>query len=110
MAYPFCLLQGEKLSKAGKGKFCDYHNVSPAKIIEESLSFCSRVFIIHFSEEIIELQDFCQFKTEIDIYPKQYNDKCYISVSLYFCDTDSPEAVDVKVFNCNIIGIRYIRT
>lgn len=52
--------------------------------------------MVRFAEEIIELQDLCQFKTEIDVYPKKYNDTCYMSVSLYFSELDTVETKEIK--------------
>jgi len=39
---------------------------------------------MRYAGETIELQDFCQFRTEIDIYPTRYSDNCYLCVELYF--------------------------
>ena len=108
LAQPFSLLRGEKTSKDGKGKQCDYYNISPSQILENSFTFCSRLFMVRFSEEVIELQDFCDFCTEIDILPKKSNDKCYASIELYFGDLTTmgpPELFDIEVIIFAIIGI-----
>eukprot|EP00826_Nyctotherus_ovalis_P002165 TRINITY_DN1040_c0_g1_i9.p1 TRINITY_DN1040_c0_g1~~TRINITY_DN1040_c0_g1_i9.p1 ORF type:complete len:646 (-),score=185.78 TRINITY_DN1040_c0_g1_i9:77-2014(-) len=52
--------------------------------------------MVRFAEEIIELQDHCQFKTEIDVYPKKYYDTCYMSVALYFSELDTTETKEIK--------------
>ena len=106
-AYPFSLLSGEKVSNNGKGKSCDYHEISPARIFEESSIFYSRLFMIRYSDETVELQDFCQFRTEIDISPNRPNDPCYANIGLYFGDIASvgpPELFDSDVICKRLIG------
>ena len=98
MGQPLTLLQGQKISKGAKGKQCDYHNLAPSRIVEDT--FRSRLFMIKYAEEEVELQDFCIFHTEIDIYPKRPSDPCYLSIELYFGDTTSlgpPELIDSEV-------------
>jgi len=100
MAYPFSLLHGEKTSKSGKGRSLDYYNIVSAKIIETTYTFCSRLFMVRFSEEFIELQDFCQFRTELDIFPSKSLDNCYLQLELYFAEVSSlgpPELLDVYI-------------
>jgi len=101
IAYPFSMLRGEKTSKAGKGKVVDYYNIAPSKILEDSHTFCSRLFMVRFAEENIELQDICQFRTEIDVLPLPAPTGCYMELELFFCDISSmgpPELFTADVF------------
>jgi hypothetical protein len=91
-------MQGQRMSKGAKGKQCDYHNLAPSQILQDT--FCSRLFMIRYSEEEIELQDLCIFCTEVDIYPKRSLDTCYLSIELYFADNTvlgPPELLDAEV-------------
>lgn len=56
---------------------------------------------MRYAGEIIELQDFCQFRTEIDIYPTKFSDNCYLSVELYFADLSPYNISDL--LNGNVI-------
>ena len=73
----------------GKGKAVDYYCLTPARILEESYTFCSRLFLVRFAEELIELQDLCQFRTELDIFPDQLHYPLFIDLELLFSDITS---------------------
>lgn len=97
MAYPFSLLHGEKSTKSGKGKSCDYFNLVPAQILEDAFTFSSRVFMVRFSEEFVELQDICQFRAEVDCFPLRCADSCCLQAELFFADVSAvgpPELLD----------------
>lgn len=50
---------------------------------------------MRYAGEVIELQDFCQFRTEVDVYPTRFSDNCYLSVELHFADLSSFNITDL---------------
>ncbi len=83
------MLKGERSSKSGKGKPVDYHDLRMAQVDEEGNAFRSRLFMVRFSEENIELQDFCQFRTEVDLVPGQTRYPFFVDIELYFTETET---------------------
>ena len=64
--------------------------------------------MVRFSEELIELQDFCQFRTELDYFPIKNTDNLYLEISLHFSDISTlgpPELFDPAVIFYIIIGL-----
>jgi len=85
------MMAGEKQIKQTKAKKLDYHDVMPANFIDLSNTFCTRTFMIRYADELVELEDICQMKTEFDfkILDKKSGESMepfYMDVGLYFYD------------------------
>ena len=69
-----------------KQKESFHHNVIGARSDEETATFCSRAFMIRYSEEKVEINDFAHFRTEIDVVPGYLDTKFYLQAELMFSD------------------------
>mmetsp|Transcript_13269 Transcript_13269/g.24882 ORF Transcript_13269/g.24882 Transcript_13269/m.24882 type:complete len:678 (-) Transcript_13269:764-2797(-) len=63
------------------------HNLFPAFIQGSTNHFCSRGFLIRFSEEDIELNDLCVFRIELDSSEQTLHQSLILHVDLMFYDT-----------------------
>jgi len=45
----------------------DHHNLLPAQVAEDGSHFTTKVFLIRYCEEEVELQDTILFRAEIDV-------------------------------------------
>lgn len=55
--------------------------------ISEEMSYLSKTFMIRFCEETFEINEICQFRTEIDAYPTLNENNLYFECDLLFFDT-----------------------
>ena len=88
MALPFSLLRGERTPKTSKSKRVDFHNLLPARIQEETHTFYTRSVIINYAEEAAELQDICQFRTEVDLNFETLEPPMYLDLELHYADAN----------------------
>ena len=66
----------------GEDPICKPHNVIAANINNTTNHFVSKTFLIRYSDEEIELEDYCYFKLESETSNKIY----YIDFELYFSE------------------------
>ena len=97
MALPLSPLQGTREYNNRKSRYGNLDNISPAMIIEDSCTFCSKVFNINSINDVTELQDFCQFKTEIDAFPKKSSNQCYMKTELFYKDSNEINYHDMLI-------------
>ena len=65
----------------------DHHNIFPATLDQESLSFNTRSFMIRYQEEEVELNDMGHFRVELDLSDDQLAMIEYcLEVELMFAD------------------------
>ncbi len=96
---PYAFVAGEKSSHAGKGHKVDYHDIVSATFLEDTNTFCTRTFMIRFAEECVELQDICQFRTEVDFFPGFDLLSFYLDLELCFDEvafSGGPEFIHEK--------------
>ena len=89
------MLKGEKTSKAGRGKRVDYYNLRRAYIIDSTSTFCTRCVMVRYADENIELQDVCQYRTELDIIPGKDLQSMCIEAELMFADQANVGPVEI---------------
>lgn len=56
--------------------------------------------MVRFAEEVVGFQEFCQFRTEVDLLPSQPSLNCYMNVELFLLEEPvlfaSPNTIDVN--------------
>ena len=62
----------------------DHHHLLPARIGDDSQHFQSKVFLIRYCEEEVDLHDTIVFRVEID--SKQADQELILEVDLHFAD------------------------
>ena len=75
-----------KASGSAHPKKPDYHNVVAAHILDQEHVFCSKAFIIRYSEEEVELNNIIQFRSEIDTTIDYARTPFYFEVELLYSD------------------------
>ncbi len=61
-------------------------DVKPGYVKEEEASFFTRTFIIRYCDEEIELNDFCCFRSEVDVTEDYLRTPFYVESELFFID------------------------
>ena len=69
----------------------------------DDYEFFSKAFIIRFTDEIIDLDDICHFRAEIDAYPTFNDNDFFLVIELLYADlnimkTDSPLKNEPKAY------------
>lgn len=61
-------------------------------------------------DEMVDLDDICHFRAEIDAYPSYNEDNFYFTIDLLFADlaTSSSEPPSLKVFHIHEINNSFI--
>lgn len=71
-----------------------------AKYIKDSniydFDFYSKAFIIRYQEEIIELDDMCHFRIELNAYPDLDEQNFFLEVEFLFADLSSQQQQDTN--------------
>ena len=49
-------------------------------------AYCTRTFLVRFSDEKVDLNELCHFRTEFDAYPDYENQEFFLEAELMFCD------------------------
>ena len=49
--------------------------------------FYSKAFLIKYMDEIVDLDDICHFRAEIDAFPVYNEDNFFLLIDLLYCDT-----------------------
>lgn len=63
----------------------DQQIIKPSLIEEGESKFLSKVFLVKYYEEEIELNDICHFRIEWDLAQIEYSN-LIMEADLYFCD------------------------
>jgi hypothetical protein len=67
--------------------------------ITENLCYLTKTFLIRFCEETSEINEICQFRTEIDAYPTLNEANLYYDCDLLFYDTvNSTKKYNLVIF------------
>jgi len=51
--------------------------------------------MVSYAEEVIDFQECCQFRTEIDILPSQPTQNCYMNIEVFFLEESSSNSLDI---------------
>ena len=79
-------LEGENEKKAWVGRKVNYHNLLASYISDQTNSFCTRTFMIRYSDEEVELQDICRFKAELELTESYARIPFYLDIELFYSD------------------------
>lgn len=60
--------------------------ISPSRINEELSAFCSSTMLVRYSEQEINLNEYCIFRTEIDVGVNYLDTQFYMDIDLMFSD------------------------
>lgn len=60
-----------------------------SKIIDDEQAFCSKIFLIRYCEEEVEINDIVLFRAEIDVEPEYLNQDFFLEIELHFSNLDS---------------------
>ena len=67
--------------------------------ITENLGYLTKSFLIRFCEETSDINEICQFRTEIEAYPTLNESNLYFDCDLLFFDTvNSPRKYNLVIF------------
>lgn len=64
----------------------DPHQMVPAQIIDEISSFNTRIFLIRYCDEIVQINDICSFRIELPLQDDFINIPIFIETELMFSD------------------------
>ena len=78
----------------------------PATIAEEQNTFSTKVFLIRYCEEEVDINDTVLFRAEIDVADKYLDSEFYLDFDLYFADVNSLGGADNwKQFASNVNNV-----
>lgn len=73
-------------SKSNESKHIDYHNLVPAHILEGLHTFCTKSFLVRYSEEEVPLNYIIQFKATLDNPMPKSGLPFFLEAELLFSD------------------------
>ena len=73
------------------------HNLEPAKAADEESAFYSRQFLIRYADEEVVMNDFCNFRTEVEIAPDYQSTDFFIETALYWANVNTYAAESIKL-------------
>ena len=76
-------------ANTNNGPQYDHHNLMTSKIIDSEGTFCSKVFLIRYCEEEVEINDIVLFWSEIDVEPDYLNKDFFLEIELHFSNLDN---------------------
>ena len=60
-----------------------------SKILDSEAAFCSKVFLIRYCEEEVEINDIILFRSEIDVETEYLNKHFFLEIALHFSNLDN---------------------
>ncbi|KAL4470949.1 hypothetical protein ABPG72_013536 [Tetrahymena utriculariae] len=72
--------------------------------------FFSKAFIIKYMDEMVDLDDICHFRAEIDSYPHYNEDNFFFTVDLMFADLSSQTSENVSLNDPDKAGFKVVGT
>jgi hypothetical protein len=66
----------------------DHHNLMASRILDDEQAFCSKVFLIRYCEEEVEINDVVLFRAELEVQPEYLNSDFFLEVELHFSNLD----------------------
>ena len=67
----------------------DYSPLEPARAVERENAFYSRQFLIVYIDEEVPMNDFCTFRSEIEIAPRYLDTQFFLDVQLYWAEANA---------------------
>jgi len=77
---------GKNNDQVTVSKHIDYHNLVPAHILEGLYTFCTKSFLVRYSEEEVTLNYIVQFRTMLDTPVPKSGLPFYLEAELLFSD------------------------